>query len=126
MHFRHLFLLSVTVICFALPVRATDAWAQFDQDAKRFCPSHHLEWLPDLWSDLPDEFERTLSPALRHRVASTADFRSCAREEMGFYCEGAVSMTAYSRIGILERFTHYACNRFVCTEGSICSDREHH
>jgi len=117
--------LSTLIAISILPARTVDAWDAFDRDAKRLCPSHHLEWLPDIWSDLPEEFERTLPRTLKHRITSQENFRRCAREAMGFYCEGLVSMTAYQRTGILERFTKYTCRRFVCTEGSICSDKEH-
>jgi hypothetical protein len=121
-----LLLLSVAVALHALPVQAGDVWSEFYRDAKLICPSHHLKWLPDVWDDLPFEFERTLSPTLRHRITSSEDFGSCSKEELGFYCEGSVSLEAYRRAGILKRFTQYACNRFVCTEGSVCPGKDHH
>ena len=53
-------------------------------------------------------------------MKSRENFARCSKEEIGFDCEGSVSLAAYQRVGMLKRFTRYACDRFVCTEGSIC------
>ena len=123
---RPLLLFSAAVALHTLPAWAREVWADFYHDAKLTCPSHHLEWLPDVWADLPGEFEHTLAPALRRRVSRSEDFGACAKEKIGFDCEGSVSLTAYRRAGILHRFTQYACNRFVCTEGSVCPGKTKH
>jgi hypothetical protein len=123
---RSLFLLCAAIAFHTLPAWAGDVWTDFYRDAKLICPSHHLEWLPDIWADLPSEFEHTLPTALRHRIVASEDFGTCSKETMGFYCEGSVSMTAYQRAGILKYFIRYACKHFVCTEGSICPVNDYH
>ncbi len=100
-----------------------DVWKDWEAEWRRQCPSNHLEWFPDgSTDDLLGDFYQTLSPSLQHKVSAIADYsRRCSMEEIGFACEMSINLDAFNKLGLLKRFTAFACHHYKCVEASLCT-----
>jgi hypothetical protein len=85
------------------------------------CPSHKLDLLGDVYDELIGGFSKTLPRSLDAKAKAIASYsRRCADETVGFSCEMAVYVDAYKRLGLLTKFTAFACDKYKCIEGAYC------
>src|ERR1700761_2725398 len=105
---------ALALITAGLPVCASAAqvWDDWSALLGRTCPSYHVELISDNDHDeLIGGFFRTLPAATQGKVNAIADYnRRCSKETMGFYCEMAVDLDAFERLGLLKRFAGFACH----------------
>jgi hypothetical protein len=100
-----------------------DPWKKWRQEIRRGCPANHLEWIADGDHDeLLANFSKTLHAATQRRIDAIADYAlRCSHEQIGFYCEMAVHLDAFNRLGLLRRFAGFACQHYKCTEPAFCT-----
>jgi hypothetical protein len=116
----------IAVLLFLIPelLAAGDngVWKKWKREAKRQCPANHIEWIADGQHDqLLSDFITTLPAATQAKVNSIADYpRRCSHEQIGFYCEMAVHLDAFKRLGLLGRFAAFACQHYKCAEPALC------
>ena len=115
--------LLITASLLSTPYGPSDA-AAWSRSLGSRCPRHHIQtWMPEgNQVDLIDAFVSTLPRAqqVRHaRLAGVAHV--CAAEVAGQSCEKIVELHAVRRLGLLDRFSSYACSEAICTEPAICS-----
>ena len=110
-----------------LPLSAMSAdvrggyWDEWHDAARRACPSHHLEGLPDVYDELIGAFVQTLPREVQRKASAIASYsQRCADETMGFYCEMAVYVDAFRRLRLLDDFAAFSCKRYKCIELSYC------
>ena len=116
-----------TLVLATAPSRGADVpphiWDTWNKSTKQICPSHKLDLLGDVYDDLIGDFSKTLPRSIDAKVNSIAAYsRRCADEKMGFYCEMAVHVDAYEKLGLLKKFATFACSKYKCLEGAYCVD----
>ena len=87
------------------------------------CPSHHIQsWMADgNQVDLIDAFISFLPRAKQTSHARLSDVhRTCASEVAGQSCEKIAELHGIRQLGLLSRFSDYACKRVICTEPAVC------
>jgi hypothetical protein len=105
-------------------VAADDSgWEAWTKELNHTCPTRHVDWGCDgCWTQLTGAFEERLAPRTRTRITHIADSRRrCANERAGVSCEMGRSLVAYERLGLLDRFTGFACKVVRCEEPGLCS-----
>ena len=102
---------------------AADEWRLWQRELRLWCPTNHVDWIcEDCYIDLIDDFDRTLPKRLRRNVTKIADTsHPCASEVAGFSCEMTAHLIAMNRLGLMTRFARFGCQRYRCSEGSVCT-----
>src|SRR5262249_25094243 len=105
------------------PSVASGIWDDWYKKTKQSCPDHHLELLAGYdYDELPDSFISTFPATTQKAILKTANYsRRCAQETMGFYCEMAVDLDAFKKMGLLNSFVAFACASRKCTEAATCT-----
>lgn len=88
------------------------------------CPNHHIDdWMPERsQADLIGDFVGRLPLQRQTAVAKVAAFdKTCAaaQGDGANSCEKIVQLHALRKLGLLRRFTAYACNQ-SCSELAVC------
>ena len=101
-----------------------NVWGKWRKAWEQQCPSRHLDLLADSEQDeLITDFENTLQQSINKKVDTIADIdKRCADVKIGFYCEMAVYLDAYVKLGLLHNFTAFGCHRYKCIEAAWCVD----
>jgi hypothetical protein len=115
--------LTVSVFTSFAAAKESTIWDAYYARLEHRCPERNVGTVPDVYLQIIDAFEETLTPSARKAVRARADIgHYCADEQMGFYCEMARSLVAYRQLGLLDRFVSFNCHHIRCEEGALCSE----
>lgn len=100
-----------------------NVWNDWHRELRRQCRTNHVEWISDAEQDeLLADFINTLPTATQAKVNAIADYsHRCSDVRIGFYCEMAVHLDAFIRLGLLKQFAAFACQHYKCSEPALCT-----